>query len=161
MKAIYPGSFDPVTNGHVDIVARASRLFEHLTVAVYERPLKRMLFSTPERVELFRSSVQHLPNVEVVTFGGLTVAMARQRGAGVVVRGLRAGSDFESEFEMFLMNRKLASDIEAVYMMSSLQWQFLSSARVKEIAQLGADVRDLVPPHVVAALATKLREIGT
>ena len=161
MKAIYPGSFDPVTNGHVDIVARASRLFEHLTVAVYERPLKRMLFSTPERVDLFRSSVQHLPNVEVVTFGGLTVAMARQRGAGVVVRGLRAGSDFESEFEMFLMNRKLASDIEAVYMMSSLQWQFLSSARVKEIAQLGADVRDLVPPHVVAALATKLREIGT
>ena len=161
MKAIYPGSFDPVTNGHVDIVARASRLFEHLTVAVYERPLKRMLFSTPERVELFRSSVQHLPNVEVVTFGGLTVAMARQRGAGVVVRGLRAGSDFESEFEMFLKNRKLASDIEAVYMMSSLQWQFLSSARVKEIAQLGADVRDLVPPHVVAALATKLREIGT
>lgn len=161
MKAIYPGSFDPVTNGHLDIVARASRIFEHLTVAVYERPLKRMLFSTPERVELFRAAVGHLSNVDVITFGGLTATMAQQRGAGVVVRGLRAGSDFENEFEMFLMNRKLASDVEAVYMMSSLQWQFLSSARVKEIAQLGADVRDLVPPHVVAALATKLREIGT
>ena len=137
MKAVYPGSFDPVTNGHLDIVARASRLFDQLAVAIYERPPKQVLFNAPERVDLFRQAVHHLPNVEVSTFNGLTVDLARRENAAVVIRGLRAGSDFENEFEMFLMNKKLASDVEAMYMMSSLEWQFLSSARVKEIAQLG------------------------
>ena len=160
MKAVYPGSFDPVTNGHIDIVHRASRIFDGVSVAVYEAPPKNVLFTAQERVALFRGAVNTLDNVEVTTFNGLTVDVAREAGAGLIIRGLRAGSDFENEFEMFLMNKNLAADVEAVYMMSNLQWQFLSSARVKEIAQLGADVRDLVPPHVAAALATKLREIG-
>ncbi|MQG73852.1 MAG: pantetheine-phosphate adenylyltransferase [SAR202 cluster bacterium] len=160
MKAVYPGSFDPVTNGHIDIVHRASRIFDGVIVAVYEAPPKNVLFTAQERVALFRGAVNTLDNVEVTTFNGLTVDVAREAGAGLIIRGLRAGSDFENEFEMFLMNKNLAADVEAVYMMSNLQWQFLSSARVKEIAQLGADVRDLVPPHVAAALATKLREIG-
>tara|TARA_B100001750_G_scaffold243850_1_gene259961 strand:- start:1360 stop:1845 length:486 start_codon:yes stop_codon:yes gene_type:complete len=160
VKAVYPGSFDPVTNGHIDIVHRASRIFDGVIVAVYEAPPKNVLFTAQERVALFRGAVNTLDNVEVTTFNGLTVDVAREAGAGLIIRGLRAGSDFENEFEMFLMNKNLAADVEAVYMMSNLQWQFLSSARVKEIAQLGADVRDLVPPHVAAALATKLREIG-
>ena len=160
MKAVYPGSFDPVTNGHIDILHRASRIFDGVIVAVYEAPPKNVLFTAQERVALFRGAVNTLDNVEVTTFNGLTVDVAREAGAGLIIRGLRAGSDFENEFEMFLMNKNLAADVEAVYMMSNLQWQFLSSARVKEIAQLGADVRDLVPPHVAAALATKLREIG-
>ena len=160
MKAVYPGSFDPVTNGHIDIVHRASRIFDGVIVAVYEAPPKNVLFTAQERVALFRGAVNTLDNVEVTTFNGLTVDVAREAGAGLIIRGLRAGSDFENEFEMFLMNKNLAADVEAVYTMSNLQWQFLSSARVKEIAQLGADVRDLVPPHVAAALATKLREIG-
>ena len=160
MKAVYTGSFDPVTNGHIDIVHRASRIFDGVIVAVYEAPPKNVLFTAQERVALFRGAVNTLDNVEVTTFNGLTVDVAREAGAGLIIRGLRAGSDFENEFEMFLMNKNLAADVEAVYMMSNLQWQFLSSARVKEIAQLGADVRDLVPPHVAAALATKLREIG-
>ena len=160
MRVLYPGSFDPVTNGHIDIVHRASRIFDGVIVAVYEAPPKNVLFTAQERVALFRGAVNTLDNVEVTTFNGLTVDVAREAGAGLIIRGLRAGSDFENEFEMFLMNKNLAADVEAVYMMSNLQWQFLSSARVKEIAQLGADVRDLVPPHVAAALATKLREIG-
>ena len=160
MKAVYPGSFDPVTNGHLDIVHRASKIFDGVIVAVYEAPPKNVLFTAEERVALFREAVNTFSNVEVTTFHGLTVDVAREAGAGLIIRGLRAGSDFENEFEMFLMNKNLAADVEAVYMMSNLQWQFLSSARVKEIAQLGADVRDLVPPHVAAALATKLREIG-
>ena len=160
MKAVYPGSFDPVTNGHIDIVHRASKIFDGVIVAVYEAPPKNVLFTAEERVALFREAVNTFSNVEVTTFHGLTVDVAREAGAGLIIRGLRAGSDFENEFEMFLMNKNLAADVEAVYMMSNLQWQFLSSARVKEIAQLGADVRDLVPPHVAAALATKLREIG-
>jgi len=129
-------------------------------VAVYESPPKNVRFTAQERVTLFREAVKDFPNVEVSTFQGLTVDVARETGATLIIRGLRAGSDFENEFEMFLMNKNLAPDVEAMYMMSNLQWQFLSSARVKEIAQLGADVRDLVPPHVAAALATKLREIG-
>ena len=160
MKAVYPGSFDPVTNGHLDIVHRASKIFDGVIVAVYEAPPKNVLFTAEERVALFREAVNTFSNVEVTTFHGLTVDVAREAGAGLIIRGLRAGSDFENEFEMFLMNKNLAADVEAVYMMSNLQWQFLSSARVKEIAQLGADVRDLVPPHVAAARATKLREIG-
>jgi pantetheine-phosphate adenylyltransferase len=160
LKAVYPGSFDPVTNGHIDIVARASKIFDGVIVAVYESPPKNVRFTAQERVTLFREAVKDFPNVEVSTFQGLTVDVARETGATLIIRGLRAGSDFENEFEMFLMNKNLAPDVEAMYMMSNLQWQFLSSARVKEIAQLGADVRDLVPPHVAAALATKLREIG-
>lgn len=157
VTALYPGSFDPVTNGHMDIVSRASQLFDQVIVAVYDAPMKSVLFTTEERVELFSHSVKNLSNVEVKVFSGLMVRFAEKTGSRVVVRGLRAGADFENEFEMFLMNKKLAPDLEAVYMMSRLEWQFLSSARVKEVVQLGADVRDLVPAHVADALQVKLQ----
>ena len=158
-RAMYPGSFDPVTNGHLDIIYRASRLFEELVVAVYDAPPKRLLFTTEERVALIREAVQGLPNVQVVPYRGLTVEFARSIGATVLVRGLRAGSDFENEFEMALMNKKLAPEIESVFLMSSLEWQFLSASRVKEIVLLGGDITSLVPPHVARALVERARQV--
>ena len=158
-RAMYPGSFDPVTYGHLDIVARASRLFGELVVAVYDAPPKRLLFTTEERVALFREAVRDLPNVQVVPYRGLTVEFARSVGATVLVRGLRAGSDFENEFEMALMNKKLAPDVESVFLMSSLEWQFLSASRVKEIALLGGDISHLVPPHVARALVERAQRV--
>jgi len=158
-RAMYPGSFDPVTYGHLDIVARASRLFGELVVAVYDAPPKRLFFTTEERVALFREAVRDLPNVQVVPYRGLTVEFARSVGAGVLVRGLRAGSDFENEFEMALMNKKLAPEIESVFLMSSLEWQFLSASRVKEIALLGGDISQLVPPHVARALMERVQRV--
>ncbi|MBI4233351.1 MAG: pantetheine-phosphate adenylyltransferase [Chloroflexi bacterium] len=157
LTALYPGSFDPVTNGHVDLVRRASRVFDRVLVTVYDAPPKALLFNTGERVALFREAIPDLPNVEVMPFTGLTVEVARRMGAQVIIRGLRAGSDFEYEFEMALMNKKLAPDVEALYMMSSLEWQFLSSSRVKEVAQLGGDITSLVPPHVSSALRARLQ----
>ncbi len=155
VKAIYPGSFDPVHNGHVDIVTRVSGLFEKLIVAVYDTPPKNLLFTTEERVGLFRQSVHHLPNVEVRPFTGLAPNFARSVGAQFIVRGLRAGFDFESEFEMALMWRNQAPDIDVVCMMSSLQYQFIHSSRIKEVAQLGGNIDSLVPPHVAEALRAK------
>lgn len=157
VKAMYPGTFDPPTNGHVDVAVRSSRIFDRVTVAVYDAPPKTLLFSTQERVELFRRSLEHLPAVEVMPFHGLAVQAAHQWNAQVLIRGLRAGGDFDNEFEMALMNKKLAPDVEAVYLMTNLEWQFLSSTRVKEVAQLGGDVTGLVPPHVAVALYAKLR----
>ena len=156
VAALYPGTFDPLTNGHLDIAVRASRLFDHLTVAVYDAPPKALLFSTTERLDLFAQATGGLGNIDVVPFTGLMVECARSLGAQVVVRGLRAGRDFEDEFEMALMNKRLGPQIDAVYLMTSLEWQFLSSTRVKEIAQLGADVSSLVPPQVAVALQAKL-----
>lgn len=157
VKALYPGSFDPMTNGHLDIVTRASRLFNELVVAVYDAPPKKLLFTTQERVDLVRRAVSHLPNVSVTTYKGLTVELAKQLGASVMVRGLRMGADFEYEFEMALMNKKLAPDIEAVCLMSSLEYQFLSSSLLKEAAQLGGNINGLVPDHVAKALLAKLQ----
>jgi len=157
VRAMYPGSFDPVTNGHLDIVIRASNLFDHVTVGIYDAPPKNLLFKTEERVKLFQDAVQHLLNVDVKPFRGLLVDFARDIGVGLLIKGLRAGSDFEDEFEQFLMNKKLAASTESIYMMSNLEFQFLSSARVKEVAQLGGDVSDLVPPKVVEALRIKLQ----
>jgi pantetheine-phosphate adenylyltransferase len=150
--AVYPGSFDPLHNGHMDVVRRAAALFDHLLVGVYETPPKDILFSTEERVELFGSSVAHLGNVEVAPFSGLVTHLAREVGARYVVRGLRAGFDFESEFEMALMWRHLAPDVDVVSMMSSLDYQFVYSSRIKEVAMLGGNVDALVPPHVDAEL---------
>lgn len=154
-RAIYPGSFDPVTNGHVDIANRAARLFDELVVAVYDAPPKNLLFTTQERIALFRQAVQHLPNVKVIPYTGLTVALAHRLGTHVVIRGLRMGSDFEREFEMALMNRQIDSHIETVALMSSLEYQFLSASLMKEVCELGGDVSRLVPPHVLTALQRK------
>ena len=151
-RAVYPGSFDPVHNGHVDIANRASELFDELVVGVYDAPPKTLEFTTQERVDLFLASVGHLDNVKVFPFAGLAVDFAREMDAGFILRGLRAGFDFELEFEMALMWRNLAPDIDVVCMMSSLEFQFVYSSRIKEVARLGANIDNLVPPQVSAAL---------
>lgn len=153
--AIYPGSFDPVTNGHLDIVNRAAALFHELIICVYDVPQKHLLFDTQERVDLMKEAVGHLSNVRVESYTGLTVDFAKQMNAQVIVRGLRMSSDFEREFEMALMNKKLAQDIELVCMMTSLEYQFISSSLLKEACQLGGDISNLVPEHVAVALAQK------
>lgn len=153
---IYPGTFDPVTLGHVDIAARAANIFDKVIVAVYGSSLRTLLFTSRERVDLFRESVQGIPNVEVEAFEGLVVEYARRQGAKVIVRGLRGGSDFEYEYEMAFMNKKLAPDVESVCLMTSLEYQFISSSRLKEVAGLGGDVGDLVLPHVAEAVREKL-----
>ena len=151
-KALYPGSFDPVTYGHIDIAERASSLFDELVIGVYAFPQKNVLFPVEERVRLFKEAVKHLKNVEVTSYSELTVDFARKIGARVIIRGLRMSLDFEREFEMALMNRKLHPDIETVCLVTSPQFQFLSSSLVKEIAQLGGCVEDFVPSHVAKAL---------
>ena len=153
--AIYPGSFDPVHNGHVDIARRASKLFDELVVSVYDAPPKSLMFSTEERVDLFEKSLTGSENIRIVPFQGLTPIFARSVGADFVVRGLRAGFDFETEFGMALMWRSLAPDIDVVCMMSALEYQFVYSSRIKEVAQLGGDVRSLVPEPVAIALKAK------
>ena len=158
--AIYPGSFDPVTMGHVDVAGRAAAIFDRLIVSVYATPSKSLLFSTEERVDLFRKSVDHMANVEVTQFSGLVVECARQLGANVIVRGLRSGSDFEYEFEMAYMNKKLAQEIDVVCLMASLPYQYVSSSLVKEVVNLGGDVSGLVPPHVVDTLKKRLESKG-
>lgn len=155
-RALYPGTFDPITMGHVDIVSRVSALFDKLIIGVYDTPSKELLFSLEERTAMTKTAVGHIPNAEVHPYHGLTVEFARRLGATVVIRGLRTGSDFEYEFEMAYMNKKLAPDIESLYMMSSLEYQFVSSSILKEVLQLGADITDLVPPHVLKALREKL-----
>ena len=156
VTAIYPGSFDPVTLGHVDIAARASVIFDKVIVAVYAMAPKALLFDTEERVDLFRKAVEHLSNVEVTHFTGLVVQCARRLGAQAIVRGLRSGLDFEYEFEMFYMNRKLDPGIEVVCLMASLPYQYVSSSLLKEVVGLGADATDLVPPQVIEAVRNKL-----
>jgi pantetheine-phosphate adenylyltransferase len=160
VTAIYPGSFDPVTEGHVDIATRAAAIFNRVVVAVYDTPSKKLLFDTDERVDLFERSVEGMSNVEVSRFSGLAVQAARRVGAGVIVRGLRSGSDFEYEFEMAYMNKKLAPDVEMVCMMASLPYQYVSSSLVKEVIGLGGDVTDLVPGHVMDAVKSKMRSRG-
>lgn len=155
--AIYPGSFDPITNGHLDIAARAARLFDKLVIGVYETPNKPLLFSTEERVELIRKSVADLPNVEVQSFRGLTVDFARRVKATAMVRGLRMSADFEREFDMAMMTKKLMPGLEFVCLMSSVEYQFLSSSLLKEAASLGGDINDLVPKHVATALKKKFK----
>lgn len=154
-KAIYPGTFDPVTNGHLDIAARASSLFEEVIVCVYDTPSKTLLFTTQERVALFQEAVAHLKNVRVTPYTGLTVVLARQLGARAIVRGLRSGTDFAYEFELALMNRQLDSEIEVVCLMTSAEYQFVSASLLKEAASLGGDVERLIPPHVAVALRRK------
>ena len=159
--AIYPGSFDPITNGHIDIATRAARLFERLIIGVYETPSKHLLFTTEERVELAEKAVAHLPNVEVQSFNGLTVDFARKVKAQTMVRGLRMSADFDGEFDLAMMNKKLSPELELVCLMSSLKYQFLSSGLLKEAASLGGNVDDLVPKSVAEALKKKAAELQT
>jgi pantetheine-phosphate adenylyltransferase len=158
VKAIYPGTFDPVTNGHVDIVERASKTVDQLTVGVVHGSLKRTMFNLDERISMFSEAVAHLPNVSVQSYTGLTVNAAREIGAEVIIRGLRITSDFEYESEMALMNRRMAEDIETICLFSALEYQILSSSRVKEVAAFGADVSDLVPQNVWDPLVERLAE---
>jgi pantetheine-phosphate adenylyltransferase len=153
--AIYPGTFDPVHNGHVDIATRAAALFEHVTVAIYARPLKNLLFTTEEREEMLRQALAHVPNIGVATYKQLTVDFARQLGANAIVRGLRAISDFELEFHMALTNKKLAPEIEFVCLMTSQENAFISASTVKEIAMLGGCVEGMVPDHVARAIKAR------
>lgn len=159
VKAIYPGTFDPVTNGHVDLVERASKMFDEVIVGVVIRTSKNVMFSLEERVAMFEEAIKHVPNARVSPYQGLTVEFAKQQGAGVIVRGLRIGSDFDYEREMALMNRDIG-DIETACLLSSLEYQYVSSSRVKEIAALGADVSRLIPANVRAPLSEKLRGAG-
>ena len=154
--AIYPGSFDPVTNGHLDVIARATRLFDRVIVAVAHNDLKKPLFSSEERMSLLRHATREMPGVEVTSFGGLLVDFARQHNATVVVRGLRAVADFEYEFQMVGMNRAMDSSIETVFLMADARRQAIASKLVKEIARLGGDVSKFVPPAVEAALKARL-----
>ena len=153
--AIFPGRFDPVTNGHLDIARRGSALFERLIVAVLDLP-SGTLFSTEERVALVAKAVEQYENVSVKSFIGLTVEFARQESAGVLVRGIRAVTGFEAEFDMALMNKRMAPEVESVYLMTSLEHLFISGSRIREVARLGYDVSTLVPPHVADALRAKL-----
>ena len=153
---IYPGSFDPLTNGHLDLIPRAAKLCDRVIVAVAQSESKSPLFTLNERLDLVRQSVQDLPNVSTDTFDGLLVDYVERRGAQAVVRGLRAVSDFEFEFQLALMNRKLNERVETIFMMPKETYTFLSSRIVKEIARLGGDVSAFVPPQVLAALQTKL-----
>lgn len=155
--AIYPGSFDPITNGHLDIATRAARLFEKVVIGVYDRPNKHLVFTTEERVELVRLSITNLTNVEAEPFSGLVVHFAHKVGAQAIVRGLRMTADFEREFEMAIMNRKLSPRIDVVCLMADIKYQFLSSSLLKEVADLQGNIDDLVPKPVGEALLRKLR----
>ena len=154
--AVYPGSFDPITNGHLDLIERGSKIFDELIVSILRNPEKDPLFTVEERLEMLREATQHCPNITVDTFHGLLVDYAVRRQARVILRGIRAVSDFENEMTMALMNRKLDGNLETVFMMPSVNYTFLSSRLVREIVRFGGDVRGLVPPLVEARLRAKV-----
>jgi pantetheine-phosphate adenylyltransferase len=156
-RAVYPGSFDPPTNGHLDIIRRSSRLFDGLVVAVLENEGKSPLFSLPERVELLRSVTAGIAGVEIQSFSGLLVNFLTKVDASVVVRGIRAVSDYEYELQMALMNRELSEDAETIFMIPAVEYTYVSSRLVKEVCRLGGDVSNLVPPTVLSRLHERLK----
>jgi len=155
---IYPGSFDPLTNGHLDVIQRAAKLFDRIIVAVANNERKKPVFSLEERLSLVRDALTHIPHAEADSFDGLLVDYVHRRSGSAIIRGLRAVSDFEFEFQLALMNRKLNEDIETIFMMPKDTLTFLSSSIVKEISRLGGDVSSFVPAHVQAALKTKFHK---
>lgn len=157
--AVYPGSFDPITNGHLDIIKRSSKVFDELVVGVLINPQKKGLFDIEERVELIERAVKDIPNVKVESFSGLLINFLRQKNAKVIVKGLRAVSDFEYEFQMSLMNSKLDPNIETVFMMASSGNSFLSSSSVKQVAMFGGCIKGLVPDSVMPAVINKIKNL--
>lgn len=153
--AIYPGSFDPVTNGHLDIIERASKVFDRLIVAVLENPRKIPTFSMEEKVQMLKKIAEPYPNVEVDSYGGLLIDYAQKRGARILIKGLRAISDFEFEFQMALANRQLNCEVETMFMMTNNMYSFISSGIVKEIAGYGGDIKSLVPHQVYDTIISK------
>ncbi len=153
--AIYPGSFDPVTNGHKDIIERGLTLFDKIIVTILENPAKKSLFTISERIALLEESLKDMGNIEIASYGGLLVDYAAKRDAQAILRGMRAVSDFEFEFQMALMNRKLNRDVQTVFLMTGLRWIFTSSSIIKEAVQFGGDIESMVPPVVYEKLKEK------
>ncbi|GAW91155.1 pantetheine-phosphate adenylyltransferase [Calderihabitans maritimus] len=153
--AVYPGTFDPVTNGHLDIIQRASKLFDRVIIAVAYDNYKNNLFSHAERIELLKKVTQNYPNVEVEGFKGLLANFVKKKGANIIIRGLRAISDFEYEFQLSMMNKKLAEEVETLFLMTAGEYSFLSSSIIKQVASLGGCIKGLVPPEVAEALYDK------
>jgi pantetheine-phosphate adenylyltransferase len=156
VKAIYPGSFDPLTNGHLDLIARAAKIFDHLVVAILKNSEKAPLFSVPERIEMLTESVQSFGNVSVATFDGLLVEFVMQQQAQAIVRGIRAISDYEYELQMALMNRRLAPQVETVFLMADEKYSYVSSRLIKNVFELGGSVDGLVPQTVVSRLQARV-----
>jgi pantetheine-phosphate adenylyltransferase len=160
VRALFPGTFDPIHYGHIDIAKRAARLFEELVIAVYDRPLKSLVFSPEERISLAEQAFSEISNIQITGYRGLTIDYCHKLGAQVIVRGLRVFSDFEYEFRMALANHRLAPEIDMIALITNEEHTFLSSSTVREIASLGGDVSSMVPPHVEAALKRRFHELG-
>jgi len=160
VNALYPGTFDPPTNGHLDLIERGARLFDHLIVAVLNNPGKDPLFTVEERVEMLKESTVAMKNVSVATFDGLMVEFARKQGVSAVLRGIRAISDYEYEFQMALMNRRIAPEIETVFLQPAGRYSFVSSRMLKEVFSFGGDVDGLVPPNVLMRPCRRLSTLG-
>ncbi len=157
--AIYPGSFDPITNGHLDLIQRALKIFDHIIVAVASNAFKQSLFTIPERMEMIRESLKDHPQVTIDSFEGLLVSYAKRQKARAVLRGLRAVTDFEYEFQLAMMNRRLEPEVETVFLMTGLRWVFLSSSILKEAAALGGNIEGMVPENVIAKLREKFGQL--
>ena len=159
IRAVYPGSFDPVTNGHLDIIERSSKVFDHLTVAVLENPRKVSLFTMDERVAMLKSIIKKFPNVAIESYSGLLVDYADRIKAGIIVKGLRAVSDFELEFQMALANKKLNSKVETMFLTSNIIYSFVSSSVVKEVASYGGNIREMVPKEVYQIIVDRINSL--
>jgi pantetheine-phosphate adenylyltransferase len=159
-RAIFPASFNPIHDGHIDIARRAAQVFDEVIVGVYDKPVKQLIFTIDERLQLCREALADVPNIRVMAYSGLTVDFAREVNAQAIVRGLRVFSDFELEFRMALANRRLAPEIEVVAFMASEQHMYIASSTLREIASLGGDVSSMVPPNVNRALLARFKELG-